>query len=97
MRRLDIGGLEYKVKMMDGEKNASDGKLLFGLNNPRTCEIFLDEKLVASRRNETFLHEVIHVILVNTGCDHDEGLIESLANGFHQLGVGEYLWRKTTK
>ena len=35
MRKLDIGGHEYKVKMMDGEKNASDGKLLFGLNNPR--------------------------------------------------------------
>ena len=97
MRKLDIGGHEYKVKMMDGDKNASDGKLLFGLNNPRTCEIFLDEKLVTSRRNETFLHEVIHVILVNTGCDHDEGLIESLANGFHQLGVGEYLGDNAVK
>ena len=39
----------------------------------------------------------IHVILVNNGCDHDEGLIESLSNGFHQLGVGEYLWKKANK
>ena len=97
MRKLDIGGHEYKVKFMDGEKHGEGNKYLFGMNNPRTCEIFLDEKLVTSRRNETFLHEVIHAILVNTGCAHDEGLIETLANGFHQLGVGEYLWRKTGK
>ena len=97
MRKLDIGGHKYSVKFMDGEKAGEDNKYLFGMNNPRTCEIFLDEKLVTSRRNETFLHEVIHVILVNTAVDHDEGLIESLANGFHQLGVGEYLWKKVEK
>jgi hypothetical protein len=97
MKKLDIGGHDYSVKFMDGEKAGEEGKYLFGMNNPRTCEIFLDEKLVTSRRNETFLHEVIHVILVNNGCDHDEGLIESLSNGFHQLGVGEYLWKKANK
>ena len=97
MRKLDIGGHKYSVKFMDGEKAGESNKYVFGMNTHRTCEIFLDEKLVTSRRNETFLHEVIHVILVNTGCDHDEGLIESLANGFHQLGVGEYLWKKVEK
>jgi Zn-dependent peptidase ImmA (M78 family) len=97
MRKLDIGGHKYSVKFMDGEKAGEGNKYLFGMNNPRTNEIYLDEKLVTSRRNETFLHEIIHVILVNTGCDHDEGLIESLANGFHQLGVGEYLWKKVEK
>ena len=82
MRKIDIGGHEYKVKFMDGEKSGDGNKYLFGMNNPRTCEIFLDEKLVTSRRNETFLHEVIHAILVNTGCAHDEGLIEPLLTVF---------------
>ena len=54
MRKLDIGGHEYKVKFMDGDKRGEGNKYLFGMNNPRTCEIFLDEKLVTSRRNETF-------------------------------------------
>ena len=82
---------------MNGEKEGKDNKYLFGMNNPRTNEIYLDEKLATSRRNETFLHEVIHAVLVNNGCNHDEGMIETLANGFHQLGVGEYLWKKTNK
>jgi len=97
MRRIEIGGHDYRVRFMDGEKSGSENRYLFGMNNPRTCEIFLDEKLVTSRRNETFLHEVIHCILVNNGCEHDEGVIETLSNGFHQLGVGEFLWRKTEK
>ena len=97
MRKLDIGGHEYSIKFMNCEKEGKDNKYLFGMNNPRTNEIYLDEKLATSRRNETFLHEVIHAVLVNNGCNHDEGMIETLANGFHQLGVGEYLWKKTNK
>lgn len=80
---------------MDGEKEGTEGRYLLGLNNPRTCTIKLDDQMNTSRKMETFLHEVIHVIFNNTGCAHDENTIECLANGFHQLGVGEYLWRKT--
>jgi hypothetical protein len=95
MRKIEIGGHNYNIKYMDGEKEGTEGRFLLGLNNPRSCEIFLDNSMKRSRMVETFLHEVIHVILSNTGCKHDENTIDCLANGFHQLGLGEFLWRKT--
>ncbi len=96
MRKIDIGGHSYSINYMDGDKEGSEGRYLLGLNDPRRCKIFLDESMARSRKTETFLHEVIHVILSNTGCEHNENTIDCLANGFHQLGVGDYLWRKTT-
>ena len=31
MRKLDIGGHEYKVRFMDGEKRGEGNKYLFGI------------------------------------------------------------------
>ena len=93
-KTLDIGGHAYKIKGMKDETGESGKGFLLGKHDVKKCEIYLDKEMAHSRTMETFLHEVIHVILSNTGNDHDETLIDSLSNGFHQLGVGDYLWRR---
>jgi hypothetical protein len=46
---------------------------------------------------ETLIHEVLHAIFYNTGLEHDEKQIEAISNGLFQLGIGDYLWKKSEK
>tara|TARA_R100000808_G_scaffold9913_1_gene26908 strand:+ start:24391 stop:24702 length:312 start_codon:yes stop_codon:yes gene_type:complete len=91
--KLVIGGHDYDiVEMRDQTK---DGKDLLGLHDPKLNTISLDSDMANTRKHETLLHEIVHVILMNAGfSDHDESLIDAISNGFLQLGVGEFVWKK---
>jgi len=93
--RLNIGGHKYAINEVKALEH--EGKSLLGLHDARVCAIDLDEGLTHTRKMETLLHEVIHVILTNSGGNHDEGQIDAIANGLLQLGVGKYLWDKASK
>ena len=95
--KFDIGGHNYNVNLVES-KTTSDGKMLLGHHDTRTCTINLDGGMSKTRTQETFLHEIVHVILTNAGMqDHDETMIDATANGLLQLGVGEFLWKKLKK
>jgi len=95
--KLDIGGHNYKVNLVES-KTMENGKMLLGNHDARTCTINLDKGMSKSRTQETFLHEVVHVILTNAGMqNHDEVVIDATANGLLQLGVGDFLWKKLKK
>ena len=96
MKKFKIGGHTYKVNETKLEKTA-EGKSLLGMHDVKTNTILVDEAMTHSRKVETFMHEVIHVIYSNTGCDHDEGTIDALSNGLLQLGVADFLWNKVQK
>ena len=53
------------------------------------CKIHLDGKANQQCRDESFIHEIIHGILVHTGDigKHDEPLIRRIANGLYQSGI----------
>ena len=91
--KLNIGGHNYVINEVP-ETVREDGKLLLGVHNVKDCTINIDKEMKHTRKVETLLHEVIHVILTNTGCEHNERTIDALANGMLQLGIGEYVWKK---
>lgn len=95
--KLSIGGHKYTIKER-GEVLTENGKVLLGLHDARTCTIELDSGMNASRKEETLLHEIIHVMLTNGGFqDHSESMIDTIANGMLQLGVGSFVWKKAQK
>ena len=96
MSKFEIGGHTYKVNEVTLDKN-DEGKSLLGMHDVKTNTILVDEAMTHSRKVETFMHEVIHVIYANTGCDHDERAIDALSNGLLQLGVADFLWKKVKK
>ena len=88
-----IGGHQYKITFVEEMK--VNGGVALGMHDAKKCEIKIDKDIVLSRKKETLLHEVIHVILTNAGFqEQDEHYIDTLANGFLQLGVGDFLWKK---
>ena len=92
--QLDIGGHNYNIKTKNNQTNEKNGNMLLGKHDVKECDIWLDEGMSHTRTVETFMHEILHVILTNTGNDHDEKLIDGVANGLLQLGAADYLWRK---
>ena len=93
---LMIGGHKYAVVEMKNQ--TQDGKDLLGLHDAKTCTISLDGDMAETRKHETLLHEVLHVILTNAGFqNHEEHLIDAMSNGLLQVGVGEFIWKRGLK
>jgi Zn-dependent peptidase ImmA (M78 family) len=94
--KLNIGGHEYTIE--ERTLKASDStKELYGSHLVKDNVIFINKDIAQSRRRETLIHEVLHAVFYNRGIEHDEPLIETLSNGLHQLGIGDYLWKKARK
>lgn len=74
-KTLQIGGHTYTVEITKADDDAKGhnnwGKTIF----PK-CKIYLDESLPQSRLEETFLHELLHVAMdqsgINTELDKDK-------------------------
>jgi Zn-dependent peptidase ImmA (M78 family) len=86
-KQIRVGGHDYNVveTNLDGVR---EGKDLLGMHDVKANRIFIDENMTHSRKVETFMHEIIHVIYTNAGA------IDALSNGLLQLGVADYLWKK---
>ena len=95
-RNLVIGGHNYDIVIKPLE-HKERGKVLYGRHSVRENTILINEEVTHSRQVETLIHEVLHAIYFNCGLEHDERVIDSLSNGLYQLGVGDYLWKKTKK
>ncbi len=92
---MKICGHDYKVtiEFADGMKREDD-KMWFGQVRISTGVIILWPKAKRNVQEESLIHEVIHAILShsNSKCEHDESMIQAIAGGLYQLGVGRFLW-----
>ena len=61
--QLDIGGHNYNIKTMNNQTNEKNGNMLLGKHDVKECDIWLDESMSHTRTVETFMHEILHVIL----------------------------------
>ena len=93
---LNIGGHDYKIIEIP-LKHEDGSKELYGRHLVKENVILINKDIAESRKKETLIHEVLHAIFYNTGLEHDERQIEAISNGLFQLGVGEYLWKKSQK
>lgn len=96
IRKLKIGGHPYEILVSD-LKHEDPTKELYGRHEVRENIIYINDTIAPSRMEETLIHEVLHAIFYNTGLEHDEKQIEAISNGLYQLGIGDYLWKKSEK
>jgi len=94
---MKICGHDYKVtiEFVDGMKREDD-KMWFGQVTISTGIIRIFPRARRSVQEESLIHEVIHAIIAhsNSKCSPDEGVIQAIAGGLYQLGVGKFLWEK---
>jgi len=93
---LDIGGHNYEITEEELVSPKADREL-YGRHEVITSKIRINKNISISRKKETLIHEVLHAVLMNGGHEHPEDIIDCISNGFFQLGVGDYLWKKSQK
>jgi len=93
---IELGGHKYSVIIQE-LISPNPGTDLYGRHEITQNQILINEVLTLDRAKETLIHEVLHGILVNSGQEHPENIIDALANGLFQLGIGDVLWKKVQK
>lgn len=84
-KRVKICGIPYEIKYVTDDFTSD--AVHFGEANFLEQVIKVNEKLTGELRDETTVHEILHVILVHIGRDdlsNDEVFVQSLANAVFQ-------------
>lgn len=89
-KSLNVGGLSFEIKQ---SKEVSREGHSYGSTHLYTQHIFLDPELSQQKKEQTFIHEILHAIWNQYGLarnekftEKDEELIvDSLANGLYQV------------
>lgn len=86
-KTVRIGGTDYVVTVIDRLQD-EDGKSVYGLYCLAASTIELDKDQAPTPMFQSKWHEVVHGILVHAGipaADHDETLVDAIANGVCQV------------
>ena len=89
-KKLKIGGLIWTVKEDD---NVSREGNCYGSTHHTSQNIFLEPRLSIQKRDQTFIHELLHAAWDATGLsankeftqEKEELIIRALGNGMHQI------------
>lgn len=82
-KKLKVGGLTYKVTVTNNLLSGEDynGEILY-----RQLKINLRASMDKTKQEQAFVHELMHAIFLFTGhIDHDEKLVEELAQGLYAV------------
>lgn len=86
---LHINGLTFNVSV---DKNVSREGECYGSIHHYTQNIFLDPEATTERKEQSFLHEILHAIFETSGLhsryvkqpEMEEEVVTTLANGLYQ-------------
>lgn len=87
---LRIGGIEYSVIEFDGDLDAN----LMGREAYDKAKIFINKDMPNGKKNETLLHELLHIIYANAYLhpgDDEERVVGALATGLYQILADNFL------
>lgn len=78
-KKLKVGQHSFKINITKA-RDESKGSENWGKTKFSIPTIYLDQELSLSKREETFLHEIIHICFDQAGIDRDEKEEEYLVN-----------------
>lgn len=94
---MKICGHEYKIIVgFVNDRKREDDSMFFGHTKFSNGMIHIWPKARRSVQEESLIHEVIHAIVFHSNCksEHNETVVQAIAGGLYQLGIGKFLWEK---
>lgn len=81
--KLKVGGITYDVKIVD-DLDGSDGE--WGCTKYKKAKIHLDSGMNVQVHNQTFVHELTHALLMESGfTDHEEDMANRIGLVLYQV------------
>lgn len=84
MQTIRIQGIEYTIIEFDGDIDVN----LMGREAYDKAKIFIRKDMPISKKRETLLHEILHIIYANAYLmkgDDEERIVGALSAGLHQV------------
>ena len=83
IKNVRVNGIEYTITEV---QNLNDcGKQLCGQVKYEKADISIDTGMNVQLKNVTLIHELLHIILLNTEHKEDENLIDTIAYAINQI------------
>lgn len=83
---MKIGGLKYKVELVEGLENRELKPYLAGQIDYAKLTISVDEKFPKELRDQVLVHEITHGLLVEAGyLDHEEEQADRISKVLYQI------------
>lgn len=83
-KKLKVGGHEYIVEITKSYEE-SKGHENWGRTNHAKLKIYIDQELSETKKEETFIHELLHAVDNLMGNNLKEGQVEKIANGLYAV------------
>jgi Zn-dependent peptidase ImmA (M78 family) len=64
-KKVNICGITFTIKYKD--RIISDGNDCYGLVDDNKCEIYIMKGLTPAQELDTYVHEVLHALIINSG------------------------------
>lgn len=90
---IKVSGIDYSINGFDTDVDRN----LMGRLAYDTAQIYIRNDLPIDKKYETLLHEVIHIVYMNSGLqpsDDEEKVVTALSSGIYQfLKDNKDVWR----
>lgn len=91
MQTIRIQGIDYTIIEFDSDFERN----LMGREQYDKAKIFINKDLPDSKKRETLLHELLHIVYANAYLqpnDEEERVVGALSTGLHQI-IEDNFWR----
>ena len=82
--KLKVGGHEYKVQITKTYDEAK-GYNNWGRTNHAKLKIYIDSEINQSKKEETFIHELLHTVDHHIGSILKEDQVNRISNSLYQV------------
>ena len=89
-KQIEIAGIVYDIEIVKPDDPKLDYGRQMGLQDPKSCSIFLEHRLNEQVEAQVFIHEITHAILDALQISDreimlDERFVESFSQLLHQV------------
>ncbi len=87
---IEISGATYKLRYVDGLKDSTGERSLYGHYKPDTAEILIEANQPSGSKRNTPIHEIVHGIMEHAGYGghpDDERIASAIAYGLESVKV----------
>ena len=85
LKEIRVGGIDYDVSVKDLSHCDSPELIRLGNHNEADMKIEISDRLPRQKRNQTFIHEMLHAVVCESGA-----VIENEEDVVNQMGLVLY-------
>ena len=87
LKKFRVGGIDYDVSVKDLSHCDSPELIRLGNHNEADMKIEISDRLPRQKRNQTFVHEVLHAVVCESGAviENEEDIVNQMGLVLYQV------------